>query len=230
MRPRALIVALLTCALAAPAAAREVDAIGALLAQPATVNDEDAAERAGRPLAAPDPEPGLVAPAPAGTLTSAGLPTAPIPYAAPARPQLTEPVHIDETGRTPDAPPRVQDLAYESRLRSSFASAQGFQGPLDGGWTLAVAGEGDLYALELVDRARGEVEGAWRDLRRKGALAGWGFVDDIVRSGGNLTLRFTPEAGGASAVATLRGGYGDAWTGELDEGGRKRPATLRRTR
>ena len=129
-----------------------------------------------------------------------------------------------------DAPARVQDLAYESRLRSSFASAQGFQGPLDGGWTLAVAGEGDLYALELVDRARGEVEGAWRDLRRKGALAGSGFVDDIVRSGGDLTLRFTPEAGGASATATLRGGYGDSWTGELDEGGRKRPATLRRTR
>jgi hypothetical protein len=226
---------LLFCALAAPAAAQEADPIGALLQQqPTTANDEDAAERAGRPLAAPEPEPDLVPANPAADLASAGLPTAPIPYTAspyaplPARPQLTEPVHIDEVGKTPDAPPRVQDLAYESRLRSSFASAQGFQGPLDGSWTLSTTGDGDLYALELRDKARGEVEGAWRDLRRRGALGGSGFVDDIQRIGGGLTLRFTPGTGAPSAVATLQGGYGGLWTGELEEGGRRRAVTLRR--
>ena len=235
MRRGAILTLLLACALAAPAAAQEVDPIGALLQpQPTTANDEDAAERAGRPPGAPkEPAP---ANATAAAIAPTGLPTAPIPYTAsayvpqPSRPQLTAPVHIDEVGKTPDAPPRVQDLAYEARLRSSFASAQGFQGPLDGSWILAAADEGDLYALELVDKARGEVEGAWRDLRRKGALGGSGFVDDIRRTGGGLTLRFVPDAGGAVATATLQGGYGGAWTGELDEGGRRRAVTLRRSR
>src|SRR5688572_24650435 len=141
---------LLICALAAPAQAQDADPIGALLQQSPAPDDEDAAERAGRPLTAPEPEPTLVPANPA----AAGLPAEPIPYTrtpyAPipytpriSRPQLTEPVHIDELDKTPDAPPRVQDLAYESRLRSSFASAQGFQGALDGSWTLAAAGEGD---------------------------------------------------------------------------------------
>jgi hypothetical protein len=232
MRLAAAAAVLLICA--APAAAQQVDAIGALLQQAPAPTDEDAAEKAGRPLTAPEPEPSLTPANPAADLASAGLPTAPVPYSAPAysprvvRPQLTEPVHIDEVGKTPDAPPRVQDLAYESRLRSSFASAQGFQGPLDGGWTLSAAGEGDLYALVLVDKARGEVEGAWRDLRRKGALAGSGFVDDIQRTGGGLTLRFTPGANAVTSTATLQGGYGGVWTGELDEGGRRRAVTLRR--
>src|SRR5690606_14120268 len=115
---------LLVFALAAPAAAQEADAIGALLQSPPAVNDEDAAERAGRPLSAPEPEPDLVPANASAALAAAGLPSAPIPYTPPAyasrpvRPQLTEPVHIDELGKTPDVPPRVQDLAYESRLRS----------------------------------------------------------------------------------------------------------------
>jgi hypothetical protein len=169
--------------------------------------DEEAAEAAGRPLV-PEADP------------TPGLPRGPIPYssASQAAPHLTAPVTVEQSGLSPDAPPTVRDLAYESRVRSSFASAQGFQGPLDGSFVLSAGGQ-DLYALELVDRARGELEGAWRDLRKPGAS---GFVDEISRNpGGDLTLRF------ADASATLRGG-GAQWSGQIQDGGRSQAAVLRR--
>ena len=111
---------------------------------------------------------------------------------------------------------------------ASFASAQGFQGPLDGGWTLAAKGAEDLYALQLVDRPD-LLEGVWRDLRRKGALDASGLVDDIRRSGADVILRFA-AGGEAPVTATLHGAYNGAWTGELTEGGRTRPVVLLRRR
>ena len=192
-----------------PALAQEADPIGALLEQAPTPspNDEDAAEAAGVPTTPPAPEP------------TAGLPTGPIPYssATAAPSHLSSPVLLDERGRTPDAPPSVRDLAYESRLRSSFASAQGFQGALDGSFILS-GPDGDLYALELVDRSRGELEGAWRNLR----VPGSGFLDDFQRTGGEVTLRF------GAAVATLTGNPTGGWTGELVEAGRRQSVSLKR--
>ncbi|MDB5425570.1 MAG: hypothetical protein JWQ29_2986 [Phenylobacterium sp.] len=194
---------------AAPACAQPADPIGALLDHVPDEPDE-AAEKAQPSNSVPEPPP---------------LPAAPIPY-APPRPQLTAPVRLEETGKNPDAPPNLNDLAYETRLKSSFASAQGFQGPLDGGWTLSAKDAGDLYALQLVDRPD-RLEGAWRDLRRKGALGASGLVDDIQRSGQDLTMRFA--AGGADAVtAVLHGAEDGRWSGELTEGGKRRAVTLRR--
>ncbi len=127
------------------------------------------------------------------------------------------------------AVPSLRDLAYDSRLRASFASAQGFQGPLDGGWTLTTPdGGGDLYALQLVDRAD-RLEGVWRDLRRKGALNSSGLIDDIRRQGRALTLRFTPTPGATAALAILHGDDDGRWTGELGEADHRRPVVLRRT-
>ena len=85
-------------------------------------------------------------------------------------------MNIEELGKTPDAPPTERDVAYDSRLRASFASAQSFQGPLEGGWTLTAVFQRepratDLYALQLVDR-RDRLEGVWRDLKSSGALDG----------------------------------------------------------
>lgn len=133
----------------------------------------------------------------------------------------------------PVPPPTVgaRDLAYDTRLRASFASAQGFQGPLDGGWTLSIPaddGGGDLYALQLVDRAD-RLEGVWRDLRRQGALNASGLIDDLQRQGRELTLRFTPAPGAPAVVATLHGGADGRWAGELAEGEDRRPLVLRRT-
>lgn len=139
---------------------------------------------------------------------------------APRQPALSRPVRIEETGKAPDSPPTPADVAYDSRLRASMASAQGFQGPMDGGWTL-FAGDRELYVLQLIDR-NGAVEGAWRDLRRPGALNASGFIDATERAGDDLTIRF---AGGA--VAVLHGADG-RWSGDLTEAGEKRAVTLRR--
>ena len=210
---RALIPLFLLLA-AAPAAAQPRDPIGDLI-EHRDEEPDDPDEAAEKPLPLP-PLPAPEAPRPA-------------PYAAPppAGPQLTAPVRIEETGKNPDAPPSVQDMAYDSRLKSSFASAQGFQGPLDGGWTLAAKGAEDLYALQLVDRPD-RLEGVWRDLRRKGALNASGLVDDIQRSGADVILRFAAGPG-APVTATLHGTYG-AWAGELTEGGRTRAVILLRRR
>jgi hypothetical protein len=210
---RRAVLPLLLLLTAMPAAAQSTDPIGALIDHRDEEPDDPEAEK---PLPLP-PLPPPERPAPT-------------PYAAPAPPppQLTAPVHIEETGKTPDAPPSVQDLAYDSRLKSSYASAQGFQGPLDGGWTLAVKGAEDLYALQLVDRTD-RLEGVWRDLRRKGALDASGMVDTIERSGPDLLLRFA-GSGDVIVTATLHGTYGGAWTGELTEGGQTRPVVLLRRR
>ena len=146
-----------------------------------------------------------------------------------ASPRRSAPVRLEETGKTPDADPTTRDVAYDTRLRASFASAQGFQGPLDGGWTLMTPdGGGDLYALQLVDRAD-RLEGVWRDLRRQGALNASGLIDDLQRQGRELTLRYTREPSATAVVATLHGGDDGRWTGELGEGAGRRPVVLRRT-
>lgn len=183
----------------APAAPTPGDPIGDLLRQRAIDPEEpDTATAGGRV----DPDP--VAP--------------PRAYVRPPPPTLTRPVYLNETGRNPDAPPSPADLAYDGRVKASAASAQGFRGPMDGGWTLSAGGR-DLYAVQLVDQ-NGMVEGAWRDLRRPGALDGSGFIDGVERAGGDVTLRF-----GDGAMAVLRPA-GDRWTGELTEGGRREAASL----
>jgi len=202
MKPGAAL--MLWVALCAPAAAQPSDPIADVLQRQAREDPEEPDEAAERP----PPQPPAAVPAPAPR---------------PPPPTLKEPVFLNETGRTPDQPPSVSDLAYESRLRASSASAQGFQGPLDGGWTLAASEGGDLYAFQLADRGNGVVEGAWRDLRRAGALSASGFVDQVERVGGEVILRFGP-----SAVATLQGTADGRWSGELVEGGRTRAVTLRR--
>ena len=142
------------------------------------------------------------------------------PYVPRPHPTLTAPVFVNETGKNPDAPPTPTEAAYDSRLRSSAASVQGYLGPLDGGWTLTAAGR-PLYAVQLTDR-NGAVEGAWRDLRRAGALDASGFFDIVERRGGDLTFRFTE-----TVVATLHPD-GGRWAGELTEAGRREPVTLAR--
>jgi len=191
------------------------DAIGDILDRRVPPpRDEDEPDTAGQPRTAPEPDPAIVPQGP------------PLPYAPAPRPQQGAPVSVDETGKTPDRPPAMRDLAYDSRIRASFASAESFQGPLDGGWTLSAGGQ-DLYALQLVDR-RDRLEGVWRDLRRKGALNGSGIVTDLQRQGAELTLRFTPSPGAPMTVATLHEGSGQ-WSGELAEGAARRAVTLRRT-
>jgi len=204
--PAALIAAAL---LAGPALAQPAqDPIDALLRPPPKDVDVEEPDTAATGSAV-EPDPTL----PAG-------PQAYRPYVPPPHPTLTAPVFVNETGKNPDAPPTPAEAAYDSRLRSSAASVRGFQGPMDGGWTLAAGGR-PIYAFQLVDR-NGSVEGAWRDLRRAGALDASGFFDIVERTGGDLTFRF--EGGG---VAVLRP-EGARWSGHLTEGGRSEAVSLTR--
>jgi hypothetical protein len=200
------------------------DVIGALL--DGRPRDEEEPDTAGKARTAQDVETSVL-PAPAN---QTGPPTryAPIPYAPGPRQQLDAPVYIDETGKTPDAAPALRDMAYDSRIRASFAAAEGFQGALEGGWTLATTDGQGLYALQLVDK-RDRLEGVWRDLRRKGAIDASGLVDDIQRQGGDLTLRFAAQPGGAANVATLHAAADGGWSGDLAEGGKRWKVSLKRT-
>lgn len=210
------------------------DPIGALLqGSPPATAPAAAAPIPTAPTAAPAAPPTTYAIPPYSPPVYSPPPSPPAAIAAaPApritRPPLTAPVHIDEVGKTPDGPPTERDQTYEARIRSSFRSAQGLQGPLDGLWTLSANGVGDLFALDLVDRSGAALEGAWRDLRRVGALGASGFVDDIQRYGGQLTLRFYPHGGTEPAVATLASSPDGRWFGELVDRGERRTVTLRR--
>ena len=115
----------------------------------------------------------------------------------------------------------LRDAALDSRIRASMASVQRFQGALDGGWTL-IAGNAELYALQLSDRGKGVVEGAWRDLRRPGALNASGFIDAVELAGSDMTVRF------GDRTAVLHGTADGRWSGELTEAGRTQAVTLRR--
>ena len=218
------------------------DPIGALLdnppaqtaAQPeAPVVTAPAATPPTAPSAASAPPPAPVRPAPVASRPPVSPPITPSPPPLPARTDrdrptiATQPVFLD----APDplgAPLNDEERNYEARLRASFESAQGLQGPLDGGWALAAASGGDLYALRFVDRGSGDLEAAWRDLRRPGALDGSGFVDHVERLGGRVTLRFSPRRGAPPTVITLSAGGDGQWSGELVEGGAPRGVVMRR--
>lgn len=113
------------------------------------------------------------------------------------------------------------EQAYELRVKGSIAAAQGLQGPLDGGWTIRGADGTALYALQIVDPAGGygPVEGAWRDLRRKGAVGSTGLIDSVERTyDGGAAVRFMAKAGIGSTLS-LSGGSDGAWSGRLAEDG-----------
>jgi hypothetical protein len=109
------------------------------------------------------------------------------------------------------APVRAQP-AYDARLRQSFAAAQALQGPLDGGWTVTDRRGRGLVRLQLVDKGRGEVEGAWRDLRDGQAS---GLIDASRVSDGRVS--FVLDSG-ASLRLDLRRGSDGRWTGRLRRG------------
>jgi hypothetical protein len=109
---------------------------------------------------------------------------------------------------------------YELRVKGSIAAAQNLQGPLDGGWNVATTNGGQLYALQIVDKAGGygELEGAWRDVRRPGSVGSTGLIEDLRRDGSDVVVRFSPK-GGQSSMLTLRPSGYERWSGELVENG-----------
>ena len=232
-------IGLLALAAASAAQAQDVvDPIGSILDQV----DEEAAETLGAPPpAAPAPEPAPAAapafpyspapaPPPAERPAVVSLPPAYAPPPPPAsrRPLLTAPVTVDEYDKTPEAPLNAVELGYESRLRSSFASAQGMQGPMDGAWVLRTRSGETLYSFLLVDKGGGTLEGAWRDPRRRGSPDASGFLVDIQRVGSQVTASFYPRPGAGVATLMLNPVSGGEWSGDLLEGRDRTAVTLRR--
>ena len=228
-------IGLLALAAASAAQAQDVvDPIGSILDQV----DEETAETLGAPPpAAPAPEPAPAfpyspapAPPPAERPAVVSLPPAYAPPPPPAsrRPLLTAPVTVDEYDKTPEAPLNAVELGYESRLRSSFASAQGMQGPMDGAWVLRTRSGETLYSFLLVDKGGGTLEGAWRDPRRRGSPDASGFLVEIQRVGSQVTASFYPRPGAGVATLMLNPVSGGEWSGDLLEGRDRTAVTLRR--
>jgi len=143
----------------------------------------------------------------------------------PGRPTLDRPVMIDETDRSPDSPPTQIDLGYEARVRGSASSAQGLQGPLDGGWTVRGPDGAALYGLQLVDRSGGALEGAWRALGGSGRV---GLIESLERSGSMLTVRINRGYGRPLTVLRLSAASDGGWVGDITDETGTRAVTLRR--
>ena len=194
------------------------DIIGSLLDpnHHATKEEEDEPDTASRNSPS-DVEP--IAPAP-GRLRN-------VPFAPPPRTERDRPTVVEDPSHTPDRPPAMRDLAYDTRIRSSFAAAESYQGPLDGGWTLSEDRGGDRFKFQIVER-RDRLEAVWRDLRAKDALTTSGLVGQIQRTGSGVMLSFL-DGRGASIRLTLTPAGDDRWRGELLQGDQKLAVTLRRT-
>lgn len=129
-------------------------------------------------------------------------------------------VKVEETGKSPGPPPTTADLAYESRVKAAQASAQAFQGPLDGAWTLADAKGAELYVLQLADKGRADpVEGAWREATGDETIRKRGLIDEVKAEGDTLNLRF------ADRTASLKLS-GTVWRGQLATASGPLPVTL----
>lgn len=235
-RPARSLVLPLLLAAAGGAAAQENDPIGALLANPPAPPAESSPTPApeSAPAGAVNGAPALDPPPQPEPPVAAARPSNPAPQPPPPRvadrsaPTIaSNPVFLDERDRLGSGL-TAEERSYEARMRASYESAQGLQGPLDGSWALVTSGGVELYALRFVDRGSGPLEGAWRDTRRPGALDGSGFLDDVDRQGTQVTLRFSPRRGAPPSVATLSAAGDGAWTGQLIEDSVPRNVVLRR--
>lgn len=173
-----------------------LDPLGDLITQTGTTDEEDAQP---------------AAPAPYHKPTILPIPT-------PEPPSVSFPPEGDHA--VPQGSYVPAERIYELRVKGSIVAAQGLQGPLDGGWKVSDSEGSTLYALQIVDPAGGygPVEGAWRDVRRPGAVGSTGLIESVERSGSDLVVRFSPRAG-QSTVLTLSPAGSTRWSGNLYEAG-----------
>ena len=134
---------------------------------------------------------------------------------------------LDPTDPRKSALPMAE--AYDLRVKGSILAAQGLQGPLDGGWSIEGPDGATLYALQIVDKVGGYdgLEGAWRDVRRGGAVGSTGLIDFVDRSSGGFLARFAPRAGQLATLDLTPRGDG-SWSGKLNDNGVETPVTARR--
>jgi hypothetical protein len=188
----------------APSATEAVDPLADLIAQsgPQTTDEEEPAAQA--PL--PPHKPTI------------------LPIPAPEPPVDEIPGHAVPQG---SYVPMAE--AYDLRVKGSILAAQGLQGPFDGGWSIDGPDGRALYALQIVDKVGGYdgLEGAWRDVRRVGAVGSTGLIDFVDRSYSGFQARFSPRPGQLAALDLTPRGDG-TWTGKLTENGVQTLVTARR--
>jgi hypothetical protein len=136
-------------------------------------------------------------------------------------PQPGDEAAAEATDPLPEAPGKpaattAQDKAYDQRVRQSYAAAEAFQGKLDGGWKVIGARGAALLDLQLIDKGKGEVEGAWRDLRSGPTPAASGLLDPTPVADGRLSASFFGN-GLTYRLALARGADG-RWTGRYWRG------------
>ncbi|MDB5455168.1 MAG: hypothetical protein JWP92_753 [Caulobacter sp.] len=197
---------------------------------------------AGPALAQQAPAPPLIpAPAAASVATPAADAVDPLDaLLAPTGPKTTDEEAAETAAPTPapPPPPRVVSTpvgtlpiaqAYDLRIKSSIAAAQGLQGPLDGGWSVIGPDGAPLLALQIVDRGAGDgvLEGAWRDVRKPGAVGSTGLIDSLDHADDTVVAIFSPP-GAQNAQLTLRPLGGARWAGTLVEGGSSLAVTAER--
>lgn len=189
-----------------------------LVAAPPASGSAPAAPQVAAPPVATDPLADLIAASgPQTTDEEDEAPAAPAPRHKPT----ILPIPAPEPATPAASGAMSVEQAYELRVKGSIAAAQGLQGPLDGGWILRGADGVALYSLQIADPAGGygPVEGAWRDLRRPGAVGSTGLIDSIERTyDGGAAVRFMPRAGVGSTLALSVSADG-AWSGRLTEDG-----------
>jgi hypothetical protein len=126
------------------------------------------------------------------------------------------------------ADPLFDGKAAGSSVEAAFRAAEGRRGPLDGRWRLRDRDGTPLYDFLLddpgsadadrsTDPAHPDVEGAWRDLRRAGAVGDAGVLGEVRHDRDRLLIRF--QATGGWIDLTLHPIAGGAWAGDLSEGG-----------
>ncbi|HEX7758385.1 MAG TPA: hypothetical protein VF459_02705 [Caulobacteraceae bacterium] len=198
-----------------------------LAAAPALVQDEEEPDAIGAVLSNSQHPPSQTQSGPVFTIPPTpprAMPTANAP------PPPTGAPRLEQTGVSPDGPASYGDMAFESRIRQSVAAAQGLQGALDGQWTLYDAAGHPLYVFMFIDPAggRGDLEAAWRDLRRARGSDDLGVVDSLQHTGLSLSLNFVPHRGAGATAIQLQGQATGAWDGQMTEAGAALKVSLRR--
>ena len=126
-------------------------------------------------------------------------------------------VNIEAYDRRIEARWGSDDPFYAATVRGGAAAAQGRQGALDGGWTLAAPNSGPLYAFQLSDPGEGTIDGAWQAIGSAGApaRAPSGFIALIGRESGRLSLRFMEPRAAQPTVVVVEPTADGSWRGEL---------------
>lgn len=134
-----------------------------------------------------------------------------------------------EEGAATSASAGLYDGAPGASVETVFQAAEARQGPLDGRWRLSDAMGAPLYDFLLADRGEARpdpmappdqppIEGAWRDLRRPGAINDAGALEAVRHEGERLTIAFTVPGSGALTLALEQLPSG-VWMGETEIGG-----------